>query len=100
MSEAADRHPIPDRQRVDVWLFRARFFKTRSQAGQAVADGVVRMERAGQTKLLEKAAEPVSPGDVLLISAARGLGAVRVLALGARRGPPAEARALYEELAN
>ncbi|MGE0045428.1 MAG: S4 domain-containing protein [Hyphomonadaceae bacterium] len=89
---------MTEKLRVDVWLWRARFFKTRSLAERAVAEGAVRLERQGAVRLIEKPAEAVGPGDCLLIASGRGVGAVRVVALGARRGPPAEARALYEEI--
>ncbi|MBI1187233.1 MAG: RNA-binding S4 domain-containing protein [Alphaproteobacteria bacterium] len=85
------------RQRVDVWLHRARIFKTRTMAESAVEEGAVRLQRAGAVKRVEKAAEPVGPGDALLVAAPRGLRTIRILALGARRGPPAEARQLYAE---
>jgi ribosome-associated heat shock protein Hsp15 len=85
------------RQRVDVWLHRARIFRTRTSAGSAVEEGAVRLQRAGAVRRLEKAAELVGPGDALLVAAPRGLRTIRILALGLRRGPPAEARRLYAE---
>jgi len=86
------------RQRVDVWLHRARLFKTRTLAEHAVEEGAVRLSRDETVKRLEKAAEPVGPGDVLLVAFAGRLRAVRILALGARRGPAPEARLLYDEV--
>lgn len=88
--------PAP-RQRVDVWLHRARFFKTRSRAEAAVEEGAVRLARAGQVRRLEKAAEPIGPGDLLLIATLGGVNTIRVRALAIRRGPASEARALYED---
>lgn len=91
MSETAGR------VRVDVWLWRARFFKSRSNAADAVSGGSVRLMRAGQVRRLAKPSELVGPGDGLTFPAPRGLVSLTVLALGDRRGPPAEARSLYEE---
>jgi ribosome-associated heat shock protein Hsp15 len=40
----------------------------------------------------------LKPGDVLTFAQGPRLRTVRVAALGERRGPPAEAAALYEDL--
>ena len=45
---------------------------------------------------IRKADHRVAPGDVLTVPTARDIRVVRVLAVGTRRGPPAEARSLYE----
>ena len=86
------------RQRIDVWLFRARLTKTRAAAARLVAEGGVRLVRAGASRRLERASAELEPEDALIIPGPGGPRAVRVLALGARRGPPAEARGLYCEL--
>lgn len=86
-----------ERVRLDVWLWRARFFKTRSLAARAVEGGAVRLVRAGASKLVSKPAEAVGPGDGLVIAAGRGLLTVEITALGERRGPASEARRLYSE---
>ena len=91
MSEAA-------RVRIDVWLWRARFAKTRAGAAALVTEGAVRLVRLGSSRALDKASHPVAPGDVLAFAQSGRLRLVRVEALGTRRGPPAEARALYAEL--
>jgi ribosomal 50S subunit-recycling heat shock protein len=87
-----------DAVRADVWLWRARFCKTRSLAAKLIDEGRVRLTRGGQQTRLDKPARPVKPGDALVFAIAGRLHAVRVEALGARRGPPAEARALYVDL--
>jgi ribosomal 50S subunit-recycling heat shock protein len=84
---------------VDVWLWRARFFKTRSMAARFVEDGRVRLTRAGHESRLDKSARPVKVGDQLVFAVGGRLIAVTVEALGERRGPAAEARALYSALA-
>lgn len=84
-----------DRCRVDVWLWRARFFKTRALAASAVEAGDVRVMRAGQSRVVDKPAAAIGVGDGLSIRTARSLVVVEVVALGTRRGPPAEARGLY-----
>jgi ribosome-associated heat shock protein Hsp15 len=87
-----------DTQRIDLWLWRARLFKTRSRAERAVEAGGVRLVRGEDVRLLQRASVAVRAGDVLVVATEAGLRAVRVAALGARRGPAAEARALYEEV--
>ena len=87
-----------DACRADVWLWRARFFKTRSLAAKFVDEGRVRLTRAGLESRLDKCARPVKVGDSLVFALAGRLTAVRVEAMGERRGPPAEARTLYSPL--
>lgn len=84
--------------RIDVWLWRARFFKTRTLAAKYVDEGRVRLTRAGQESRLDKSARPVKVGDTLVFALGGRLIAVTVEALGERRGPPAEARTLYSPL--
>ena len=87
-----------DACRADVWLWRARFFKTRSLAAKFVDEGRVRLTRAGLESRLDKCARPVKIGDALVFALGGRLTAVRVEAMGERRGPPAEARTLYSPL--
>lgn len=78
--------------RADVWLWAARFFKTRSQATAAMAAGHV--ERDGTTL---KAGRTVAPGDRLRITIGQQRYVVDVRATAAKRGPAITAAALYEE---
>lgn len=87
-----------DACRADVWLWRARFFKTRSLAAKFVDEGKVRLTRSGQESRLDKCARPVKVGDRLVFAVGGRLIAVAVEGLGDRRGPPAEARGLYSAL--
>lgn len=84
--------------RVDVWLWRARFFKTRALAQRFVEDGRLRLTRAGLEARLDKPGRALKPGDDLVFVLAGRLVAIRVEALGQRRGPAAEARRLYSPL--
>ena len=85
--------PLP-KQRLDKWLFQARFFKTRSLAAKLVSGGHVRVNgnRAG------KPAHGVGRGDVLTFVQAREVRVVRIEGLADRRGPAPEAQALYTDL--
>lgn len=89
---------MSERQRIDVWLFRARFLKTRAAASRLVTEGGVRLVHDGVPRRLEKASVEVAPGDTLMFSHRDKLIAIKVEALGVRRGPAAEARRLYSEL--
>lgn len=81
--------------RIDLWLWRARFARTRSLAADMVERGAVRLTHRGVQTRLNKPSRSVHPGDDLLFAQGGRLIAVRVLQLGERRGPPEEARALY-----
>ena len=84
------------RMRLDVFLWRARFFKTRTSANEAVEGKGARIERDGQVRRIDKPATPVEAGDILSFRAPSGARLVRILALPARRGPPSEAALCYE----
>lgn len=87
-----------DAQRVDVWLWRARFFKTRGLATAAVSKGGIRLTANGVTRRLAKPSAPVREGDTLTLPVNRQIVRVEILALAERRGPASEAQALYRQL--
>jgi ribosomal 50S subunit-recycling heat shock protein len=87
-----------DACRIDVWLWRARFFKTRSLSAKVCDEGRVRLTRAGVESRIDKPSRTVRPGDQIIFAMGGRLTAIRVEALGERRGPPAEARLLYAPL--
>lgn len=86
-----DSHDLAG-MRADVWLWAARFFKTRSLAKQAIDGGKVDVNGAGC-----KAAKSLRVGDVLKISRGEERLEVEVLALTGQRGPASVAQALYRE---
>jgi len=80
--------------RVDRFLWFARLAKTRS-AAQAIAEkGTLRIDG----RRIERSAAPVRVGSVLAFPLYGKIRVVRIEALPARRGPPAEGRACYAEL--
>jgi ribosome-associated heat shock protein Hsp15 len=79
-------------RRIDLWLWYARFAKTRSLAARLCTEGAVRVNGS----VVEKAAA-VRIGDTVSVPQGRMRRTVAVRALGERRGPPAEARLLYDE---
>jgi ribosome-associated heat shock protein Hsp15 len=80
--------------RIDKWLWHCRFFKSRSHAARFVASGKVRVNR----RTISKTAHPLKEGDVLTFVHQDEVQVVLVRALGVRRGPPAEAKCLYQDL--
>ncbi len=82
-------------QRLDKWLWCARFMKLRAGCARWVAAGGVRINR----QPTDKPHARVRPGDVLTLAHGTQVRVVRVTALAGRRGPPAEARTLFEEVA-
>lgn len=85
-----------DRQRLDKWLWFARFAKTRTLAAKLVTSGFVRVN--GQRT--DNAAKALAVGDVVTIALSRATLVVRVEDLGVRRGPAPEARQLYADLSS
>jgi ribosome-associated heat shock protein Hsp15 len=80
--------------RLDLWLWHARLCKTRALGARLAEGGRVRVN--GQPTA--KAHRLVRPDDVLTFPLAGRVRVLRVLAPGTRRGPAAEARALYDDL--
>ncbi|MFN3558910.1 MAG: RNA-binding S4 domain-containing protein [Brevundimonas sp.] len=82
--------------RIDVWLWRARFAKTRTVAAALVEKGAIRLTHQGRQVRLDKPSRAVHPGDRLVFALGGRLVDLEVIALGERRGPAEEARALYD----
>ena len=80
--------------RIDRFLFFIRLVKSRTLAQGLIDTGYVRLDG----KRVEKPSDQVAIGSVIAFPLREKVRALRVLALPTRRGPPAEARACYEEL--
>ena len=76
--------------RLDKWLWHARFFKTRSLATRYVEKACCRIDG----RVTYKPHTNVAPGMVLTFALGPNVRVVRIVALGERRGPAPEARAL------
>ena len=79
-------------QRLDKWLWAARFFKIRSLATVAIQAGHIRLNGA-----TPKPARDVRPGDMLEISLGPVRWTVVVRQLNEQRRPAIEAQLLYDE---
>ncbi|MBI2255806.1 MAG: RNA-binding S4 domain-containing protein [Proteobacteria bacterium] len=85
---------MSETQRIDKWLWFARFLKSRSLATTLAASGRLRLN--GQ--LIAKAHQQVKAGDVLTFPLGPHIRVIKVLDPGTRRGPAPEAQSLYEDL--
>ena len=81
-----------DSVRLDLWLWAARFFRTRSRAKQAIETGKVEVD--GQRA---KASRSVRIGDALTVARGDEVFEIAVLGLSDQRGPASVAQALYAE---
>src|SRR5262245_2989418 len=90
----SDETLAPPVQRLDKWLWFARVLKSRTLAAELVERGKVRVNRVR----VVKPSHTVRAGDVLTINLRGRVLVLKVLATGMRRGPPPEARLLYERL--
>ena len=78
--------------RIDVWLWAARFFRTRALAKQAIETGKV--EVGGQRA---KSSRSVRIGDALVVQRGEERFGIEVLGLSDVRGPAPIAQQLYRE---
>ncbi len=85
-------------QRLDKWLWCARFMRQRSDCARLAAGGLLRINR----QPTDKAHAKLRIGDVVTLPLPGPQGGrvlvLEVLALGLRRGPATEARLLYREI--
>ncbi|HYG46392.1 MAG TPA: RNA-binding S4 domain-containing protein [Allosphingosinicella sp.] len=84
---------MADTLRLDKFLWFARIVKTRSLAQTMAEEGRIRIGG----RLIDRAHAPVRVGDVLSFAQRGAVRVLKVEKLPVRRGPPAEARALYSE---
>ena len=82
--------------RLDKWLWRGRFFKSRSLASRVCTSGGVRIDGVR----VHKAHLTVRPGQVITFPQGRRIRVVRIVDLGIRRGPAKEAALLFQDLSD
>ena len=85
---------MADSLRLDKFLWFARIAKTRADAQALAERGRIRLSG----RVIDRAHAPVRVGDVLSFARRGTVRVLKVEALPARRGPPAEARELYCEV--
>ena len=83
-------------QRLDKWLWHARFYKTRGLAQRMCAAGKIRIN----SQRIRKAHYALKSGDILTLPQGSNIRVVRILAMPTRRGPAPEAQRCYEDIAS
>lgn len=83
-------------QRLDKWLWCARFMRQRADCAALVGQGGLRINR----QPTDKPHARLRVGDVITLPLRGAVRVVEVLALAARRGPASEAAGLYREIAD
>jgi ribosome-associated heat shock protein Hsp15 len=81
-------------QRLDAWLWCARFMKTRADCARLVGEGRLRINR----RPTDKPHARLRVGDTVTLPLRGQVLGLQVLALAIRRGPASEARLLYREI--
>ena len=81
-------------QRIDKWLWCARFMKQRSDCAALVGQGGLRINRLPT----EKAHARLRVGDIVTLPLRGRVRVLEVLSLATRRGPASEAATLYREI--
>ena len=82
----------PEAQRIDKWLWHARFAKTRGAAQRLALSGHVRVNR----DKVSSASRLVREGDVLTLALGRGVRVICIRGIAERRGSYEQAQLLYE----
>ena len=96
MTQSGAENALPEAGiRIDVWLWAARFFKTRGLARQALENGKVRINDQRP-----KPSRRVKAGDQLQVERANEHYVIDVLDISDNRGPASVAQTLYAETAD
>jgi len=82
------------KERLDKWLFQARFFRSRSLAAEVVSSGYCRVNG----RHTSRPGHSVGVGDVVTFPQANRIRLVRIVDLAQRRGPAKAAMTLYIDL--
>jgi ribosome-associated heat shock protein Hsp15 len=84
---------VAETQRIDKWLWYARFYKSRSLCAKQVSDGKICVNDIK----ISKPAHGLVVGGVLTFVKAEQSRVIRVIDLGTRRGSAPEAQLLYDD---
>ena len=82
--------------RLDVWLWRTRFFKTRALAAKLITTKGVRIDRTGLVRKTSKPGALVAASDILTFRKDKAIITLKVEGIPDRRGPAPEAQACYD----
>ena len=87
---------VPERQRLDKWLWHARVVRSRTDAATLIEAGHVRVNGARE----KSPGHFLKVGDVLTVGLDRGVRILRVAGFAERRGNATAARTLYDEVSD
>ncbi|MFC7291325.1 RNA-binding protein [Hirschia litorea] len=87
---------VTDRMRLDLFLHRIRFFKTRALATTQISKKSARITRNGETRRTDKPSANIFIGDMVSFNCNKEIITLNVIKLPYRRGPAPEAQACYE----
>jgi len=82
------------RQRIDRWLWHVRLVRTRGAAAALTKAGYVRVNGAR----IDAPGRMIRSGDVVTVALDRGVRVVKVIGFAERRGSPASAVVLYQDI--
>ena len=82
------------RQRIDRWLWHARFVRTRGAAAAITEAGYIRINGAR----INAPGRMIRTGDIITVALDRGVRVVRVTGFAERRGAPLSVAALYQDV--
>ena len=85
---------VPDRQRIDRWLWHARVVRTRDAAAALAGAGQVRVNGSR----IDAPGRMVRAGDVVTVALDRGVRVLKVTGFVERRGPGGTGTHLYVDL--
>jgi len=85
---------VPDRQRIDRWLWHARVVRTRGAAAVLATSGYVRVNGVR----IDAPGRSVRLGDVVTVALDRTVRLLKVKGFVERRGPTGTSQRLYDEL--
>lgn len=86
---------MADKERLDKWLWHARFFKTRALSQSVIEKGHVRVNSIK----VKKVSTMIAVGDVLTFVQAGHVRIIEVCGFAEKRGPAREAQQMYQDLA-
>ena len=81
-------------KRLDVWLWRSRFYRTRLLAQRACLNGQIRIN----SRRVVKCHHLLREGDFLTLLQGKRIRVVQIVAMPERRGPASEAQKCYEDV--
>ena len=82
------------RQRIDRWLWHARFVRTRGAAAAITEAGYIRINGAR----INAPGRMIRTGDIITLALDRGVRVVRVIGFAERRGAPQSVAVLYQDV--